>query len=106
MLSQIFAITPGGVGQTQALDIATLRKYAPSGDIAAFSVTQDSIITIWNVVLGLGLLLWAFGFSEAKRMLLRREPPEEAALALRPSRSGSVVQPMPPVTPMRDDVVE
>jgi len=26
MLSQIFAITPGGVGQTQALDVATRRK--------------------------------------------------------------------------------
>ena len=28
MLSGLFAITPGGVGQTQALDVATLRAYA------------------------------------------------------------------------------
>lgn len=28
MLSGIFAITPGGVGQTQALDVATLRSLA------------------------------------------------------------------------------
>jgi uncharacterized membrane protein YbhN (UPF0104 family) len=35
MLSQIFAITPGGVGQTQALDIATLRSFGSSSDIAA-----------------------------------------------------------------------
>jgi uncharacterized membrane protein YbhN (UPF0104 family) len=72
MLSQIFAITPGGVGQTQALDVATLRSYATSGNIAAFSVTQDSIITIWNVVLGVIVLLWAFGFTQAKQMLTRK----------------------------------
>jgi uncharacterized membrane protein YbhN (UPF0104 family) len=46
MLSGIFAITPGGVGQTQALDVATLRGYAPTSDVAAFSITQDSILTI------------------------------------------------------------
>jgi uncharacterized membrane protein YbhN (UPF0104 family) len=78
MLSQIFAITPGGVGQTQALDIATLRAYASSGDVAAFSVTQDSIITIWNVVLGLIVMLWAFGFGQMKDMLSKSRRHEHA----------------------------
>jgi uncharacterized membrane protein YbhN (UPF0104 family) len=72
MLSGIFAITPGGVGQTQALDVATLRRYASSGDVAAFSVTQDAVMTIWNVVLGLGVSCWAFGFDRVKLLLLRR----------------------------------
>ncbi len=31
MLSGLFAITPGGVGQTQALDIATLRLQTRAG---------------------------------------------------------------------------
>jgi uncharacterized membrane protein YbhN (UPF0104 family) len=79
MLSQIFAITPGGVGQTQALDVATLRAYAPSGDIAAFSVTQDSVITIWNVVLGLIVGLWAFGFHQLRQMLSRKEKTPDSA---------------------------
>jgi uncharacterized membrane protein YbhN (UPF0104 family) len=69
MLSQVFAITPGGVGQTQALDVATLRRYASSHDIAAFSITQDSVITIWNVVLGIIVMVWAFGFRQMKEML-------------------------------------
>lgn len=47
MLSQLFAITPGGVGQTQALDLVTLRRYASSESIAAFSVTQDSVDEYW-----------------------------------------------------------
>jgi uncharacterized membrane protein YbhN (UPF0104 family) len=71
-LSQVFAITPGGVGQTQALDVATLRPYASSHDIAAFSVTQDSVITIWNVVLGVAVMVWAFGFTQMREMLRRK----------------------------------
>jgi uncharacterized membrane protein YbhN (UPF0104 family) len=73
MLSQLFAITPGGVGQTQALDVATLRRYGSSNSIAAFSITQDSVITIWNVVLGVVVLLWAFGWTQAKQLLFRRD---------------------------------
>jgi uncharacterized membrane protein YbhN (UPF0104 family) len=80
MLSQIFTITPGGVGQTQALDVATLRGHAASADVAAFSIAQDAIITIWNVVLGVVVLLWAFGFKQMKSMFVNRKH-EDAAFA-------------------------
>jgi uncharacterized membrane protein YbhN (UPF0104 family) len=72
MLSGLFAITPGGVGQTQALDLATLRGSASSDDIAAFSVTQDAVMTLWNVVLGVIVMSWAFGFAEMKELVLRK----------------------------------
>ena len=83
MLSGLFAITPGGVGQTQALDVATLRSYVPAGTgaVAAFSITQDSVMTIWNVILGIVVMLWAFGWTQLKTMLPRKgakplsEPP-------------------------------
>jgi uncharacterized membrane protein YbhN (UPF0104 family) len=78
-LSQLFAITPGGVGQTQALDVVTLRRYAAASDVTAFSVTQDSVITIWNVVLGVAVLLWAFGFTQARQMLSRKGREEAGA---------------------------
>jgi uncharacterized membrane protein YbhN (UPF0104 family) len=68
MLSGLFAITPGGVGQTQALDVATLRGHASTDDIAAFSITQDAVMTIWNVVLGVIVMLWAFGFGTMKEL--------------------------------------
>jgi uncharacterized membrane protein YbhN (UPF0104 family) len=82
MLSGLFAITPGGVGQTQALDVATLRGYAPSGDIAAFSVTQDAVLTIWNVVLGVVVMLWGLGFTEMKDVLSKegRQAQEQPSL--------------------------
>ena len=78
-LSGLFAITPGGVGQTQALDIATLRHYASTSNVAAFSITQDSVLTLWNVVLGIAVMLWAFGFDQAKELLSRksRKQPQE-----------------------------
>ena len=66
------AITPGGVGQTQALDVATLRSYVPTADVAAFSITQDSVMTIWNVVLGVIVMLWAFGYTQMKALLSRK----------------------------------
>jgi uncharacterized membrane protein YbhN (UPF0104 family) len=83
MLSGLFAITPGGVGQTQALDVATLRGHAPTEDIAAFSITQDAVITIWNVVLGIIVMLWAFGFTAAKNLIFKKkeEPTEAPAVA-------------------------
>jgi hypothetical protein len=71
MLSGLFAITPGGVGQTQALDVATLGRHAPTENVAAFSVTQDSVLMMWNVVLGAALMLWA---PRARRDLLRGLP--------------------------------
>ena len=69
MLSGIFAITPGGVGQTQALDVATLSQYASTKSVAAFSITQDSILTMWNVLLGIVVMLWAFGWNQVRDLL-------------------------------------
>jgi uncharacterized membrane protein YbhN (UPF0104 family) len=82
MLSGLFAITPGGVGQTQALDIATLRNHAPAEDIAAFSITQDAVLTIWNIVLGIVVMIWAFGYGAAKDIVFKRKKTsEEPAVA-------------------------
>jgi uncharacterized membrane protein YbhN (UPF0104 family) len=80
-LSGLFAITPGGVGQTQALDVATLRQHASTEDIAAFSITQDAVLTIWNVVLGVVVMLWAFGYRAAKDIVFKRKRAETPAVA-------------------------
>ena len=93
MLSQLFAITPGGVGQTQALDVVTLRGYGSADSIAAFSITQDAVITIWNVVLGVAVMLWAFGYRQVKELLSKKDkkqPQEQAPeSAVRQSRPGA-----------------
>jgi hypothetical protein len=48
-----------------------LRRYASSDSIGAFSITQDSVITIWNVVLGISVMLWAFGYAQTRALLSR-----------------------------------
>jgi uncharacterized membrane protein YbhN (UPF0104 family) len=80
-LSGLFEITPGGLGQMQALDVATLAKYVPagSGAVAAFSITQDSVLTLWNIVLGVAVMLWAFGWSQLKPLLTRKGRAQEVA---------------------------
>jgi hypothetical protein len=41
--------------------------------MSPFSVTQDSVLMMWNVVLGVALMLWAFGYGYAKtRQLFSR----------------------------------
>jgi uncharacterized membrane protein YbhN (UPF0104 family) len=79
LLSQLFAITPGGVGQTQALDVAILSRYASAQSVAAFSITQDSVITLWNVVLGAAVMVWAFGFERTRELLSRKARKQAAA---------------------------
>jgi uncharacterized membrane protein YbhN (UPF0104 family) len=86
MLSGLFALTPGGVGQTQALDVATLSKYASTSDVAAFSITQDAVMTIWNVVLGVVVMLWAFGWRQAKQLVSRKGDATAAAPQASPDR--------------------
>jgi uncharacterized membrane protein YbhN (UPF0104 family) len=81
MLSGLFAITPGGVGQTQALDVASLGGYVATGTVAAFSITQDSVITLWNIVLGIGVMLWAFGLTQVKALLSKKSSDQAKAPA-------------------------
>jgi hypothetical protein len=81
MLSGLSALTPGGVGQTQALDIATLRDHASRAAIGAFSINQDSVMTIWNVVLGLIVMLWPSRDCEKVRRGQRRLRPGGCAMS-------------------------
>jgi hypothetical protein len=90
-LSQLFAITPGGVGQTQALDVATLRPYASTANVAAFSIVQDSILTVWNVVLGIAVMAWAFGFQRMRQLLSREDHKAAAAASAGSAGAGPSV---------------
>jgi hypothetical protein len=66
-------------GNVEALDIASLRRHAPAGDIAAFSVTQDAVLTIWNVVVGGAVMLWAFRYGQVTEVLAGTRRPRRVA---------------------------
>ena len=55
------------------------RRYASSESIAAFSVAQDSVITAWNVLLGVAVMLWASGYTQTKAMLTKSGRKQTAA---------------------------
>ena len=69
VLSGLFKLTPGGLGQTQALDVVALRSYASASSVTAFSVSEASVAMFWNVVLGVAVMIWAFGFTQMKELL-------------------------------------
>jgi uncharacterized membrane protein YbhN (UPF0104 family) len=79
VLSGLFRLTPGGLGQTQAVDVIALRRYASADTITAYSVSEASVAMLWTVVLGVVVTLWAFGFTQMRQFvastLRRRRPP-------------------------------
>jgi hypothetical protein len=74
-LAGVLVVTPSGMGVTQALDVAAVGAAAPTAAVAAFSIVQGTVLAIWNVVLGLAVLVWAFGLRECGAMCSRKRWP-------------------------------
>jgi uncharacterized membrane protein YbhN (UPF0104 family) len=66
-------LTPGGLGTTQAADAVVLRNYTSTANATAYSLAQDAILTAWNLVFGLIVMSWAFGWSETKQLVHDRK---------------------------------
>jgi hypothetical protein len=69
VLSGLFRLTPGGLGQTQAVDVIALHGYASADRVTAYSVSEASVAMLWNVVLGIAVMIWAFGFTGMRQLL-------------------------------------
>lgn len=74
VLSGVFKLTPGGLGQTQAVDVVALRSYASADSVTAFSVSEASVAMLWSIVLGAGVMIWAFGFTQMRELLATAFP--------------------------------
>ena len=68
-LARTVQITPGGFGTTQAFDLVALRGIAPVEVITAYSLSQAGILLLFNIVFGLGALVWAFGWDRTARLI-------------------------------------
>jgi uncharacterized membrane protein YbhN (UPF0104 family) len=75
-IANVTSVTPGGAGVTQAFNVASLRGVASSTDATAYSVAQQLVTTAWNIIFGIVLVAWAFGWSGGK--LLVRQSYDEA----------------------------
>lgn len=72
-LAGIVALTPGGVGTTQALDVIALRGYANADTATAFSLSQDAVTLGFSVVFGAVVMILAFGWSETRDLVRHRD---------------------------------
>lgn len=68
-IANVTSVTPGGAGVTQAFNVASLNGIASAQTATAYSVAQQLVTTAWNIVLGIALLVWAFGWSGGKGLV-------------------------------------
>ena len=66
VLSGLFKLTPGGL---QAVDVLALRSYASGSSLTTFSVSEASVAMLWSVVVGVAVMIWAFGFTQMRTLL-------------------------------------
>ena len=68
-LANTVSFTPGGVGITQAVNNVSLAEVTDSATATAYSLGQQLIVTAWNVVFAIVLVVWVFGWTGGKLLV-------------------------------------
>ena len=68
-IANVTSATPGGAGVNQAFNVASLKGVASSQQATAYSVAQQLVTTAWNIILGIVLMTWAFGWTGGKKLV-------------------------------------
>jgi len=68
-ISNSVSLTPGGVGVTQAMNSAALKKQTDPSTATAYSASQQLITSAWNVVFAVIMVSWVFGWSGGKDLV-------------------------------------
>jgi uncharacterized membrane protein YbhN (UPF0104 family) len=68
-IANVTSVTPGGAGVTQAFNVASLNGVTDPTTATAYSVAQQLVTTAWNIILGIVLVVWAFGWSGGKQLV-------------------------------------
>jgi uncharacterized membrane protein YbhN (UPF0104 family) len=68
-IANVTSATPGGAGVNQAFNVASLKGIASSDQAAAYSVGQQLVTTAWNIIFGIALMTWAFGWTGGKQLV-------------------------------------
>ena len=68
-LANVVSVTPGGVGVNQAINTLTLQAYTDPETATAYSLGQQLIVTAFNQVYAIVLLVWAFGWTGGKMLV-------------------------------------
>jgi hypothetical protein len=68
-LANMTSVTPGGVGVTQAWNVASLQHVATADQATAYSVAKQLVSTSWNILFALLLMIWAWGWGGGKALI-------------------------------------
>ncbi len=68
-IATLTAVTPGGVGTSQALTTVALKGIADPATIVAYSLTQQLTLTAWNCVFAALLVVVFFGYKGGKSIV-------------------------------------
>jgi uncharacterized membrane protein YbhN (UPF0104 family) len=68
-LANAASLTPGGIGVSQALNVASLHHATSAARAAAYSVGHQLLTTAWGIVLAAAFLVAAFGWSAGVRLV-------------------------------------
>jgi uncharacterized membrane protein YbhN (UPF0104 family) len=68
-LANVTSFTPGGVGVTQAWNVASLQHVASNQQALAYSTSQQLVTTAWAILFGLILMVWAWGWGGGKKLV-------------------------------------
>src|SRR4051794_8409153 len=68
-LANTVSFTPGGVGITQAVNSVSLSEVTSTTNAAAYSLGQQIIVTAWNCIFALVLVVWVFGWTGGKQLV-------------------------------------
>jgi uncharacterized membrane protein YbhN (UPF0104 family) len=68
-LANVASVTPGGVGISQAFNVASLHEATSAATASAYSIGQQLLTTVWNFILAAVLVGVAFGRSGGRRLV-------------------------------------
>ena len=92
-IANVTSVTPGGVGVTQAFNVASLSGVTSAANATAYSVAQQLVTTAWNILFGVVLMAWAFGWSGGKKLVedsyVQAKAKQEEQKAAREAEEGS-----------------
>ncbi len=90
-IANMTSVTPGGAGVQQGFNVLSLKGITSSSNATAYSVAQQLVTTIWNILFAIVLLVRAFGWSGGKTLVKQsygeaREKSSEQAAARKAKR--------------------
>ncbi len=69
-VSKSLSPTPGGAGVTQVLNVAALEGVTSKSNATAYSVAQQLIVSAWDVLFAIALVIWVFGWTGGKELVM------------------------------------